>query len=114
MKKYMIIGAVLISSMIFAQAKQPKLEIVGKQVKATYFYDNGQVQQQGFLKDGKLEGKWVAFDTKGNKKSIGEYKNGKKTGSWFFWNDVILSEVDYSNNQITFVKNWKQESLAVN
>ena len=114
MKKYMIIGTVLISSMIFAQAKQPKLEIVDNEVKATYFYENGQVQQQGHFKDGKLEGSWVAFDESGNKKSIGEYTNGKKTGKWFFWNDKSLSEVEYSNNKIMFIKNWKQESLAIN
>ena len=114
MKKYMIIGTVLISSMLFAQAKQPKLEIVDNEVKATYYYDNGQIQQQGFFKNGKLEGKWVAYDNNGNKKSIGEYSNGNKIGKWFFWNDVMLSEVDYSNSKIIEVRNWKQESLAIN
>ena len=115
MKKYMTIGAVLISGMIFAQNKEPKLEALGGSVKATYYYDNGQIQQQGFFKNGKLEGKWVAYDINGNKKSIGEYKNGNKTGKWFFWNDVTLSEVDYSNSQITEVKNWKQcDALVAN
>lgn len=104
MKKYMIIGAALISGMIFAQ-KEPKLEVVGTMVKATYYYDNGQVQQEGFFKDGKLEGKWVAFDANGNKKSVGEYSNGQKTGKWLFWNDAKLSQVEYSNNQIAFVSN---------
>jgi hypothetical protein len=44
----------------------------------------------------------------GNKKSIGEYEKRSKNGKWFFWNDATLSEVDYSNSQITEVKNWKQ------
>ena len=59
----MIIGAVLISGMMFAQ-KEPKLEVVGNLVKATYYHDNGQIQQEGFFKDGKLEGKrpFVASD----------------------------------------------------
>jgi len=104
MKKYMIIGAVLISGMMFAQ-KEPKLEVVGNLVKATYYHDNGQIQQEGFFKDGKLEGKWIAFDTNGNKKSAGEYTNGQKTGKWFFWNEAKSSQVDYSNNQIAFVSN---------
>jgi hypothetical protein len=26
--------------------------------------------------------------------------DGQKSGKWFFWNDTVLSEVDYSNNQI--------------
>lgn len=115
MKKYIVIGAVLISGMIFAQTKEPKLEAVGSTVKATYYHDNGLVQQQGVFKNGKLEGQWVSFDVNGNKKAIGEYKEGVRTGKWFFWNDSLLSEVDYSNSQITEIKNWKQcEALVAN
>jgi len=114
MKKIMILGALVISGFTFAQAKKPMLEQEGNLVKATYYYDNGQIQQQGYFKDGKLEGSWVAFDEKGNKKSIGEYTNGEKTGKWFFWNDKSLSEVDYSNSRVANVKSWKQDALAKN
>lgn len=103
MKKYMIVGAVLISSMVFAQKETPKLEVVDNMVKATYFYDNGKIQQEGFFKDGKLEGKWTSYDASGNKLSVGEYSNGQKVGKWFFWNDNKLSQVDYSNNQVAYV-----------
>jgi len=112
MKKFMTICAVLISRMIFSQDIKPKLEAVGDMVKATYYYENGQVQQEGYFQDGKLQGKWIAYDINGNKKSIGEYSNGLKTGKWFFWNDSVLSEVDYENSQIALVKNWKKEGLA--
>lgn len=114
MKKIMILGALVISAMTFAQTTKPVLEQEGNLVKATYYYDNGKVQQQGHFKDGKLEGSWVAFDEKGNKKSIGEYSNGEKTGKWFFWNDKSLSEVDYSSSRIASVKSWKQDALAKN
>ncbi|MBK8600886.1 MAG: membrane-binding protein [Flavobacterium sp.] len=103
MKKFMIIGAVLISSMIFAQKGTPKLEVVDNMVKATYYYDNGKIQQEGFFKDGKLEGKWIAYDAQGNKLSVGEYSNGQKTGKWFFYNEAKLSQVDYTNNQVAYV-----------
>ena len=103
MKKYMIIGAVLISSMIFAQKGTPKLEVVDNMVKATYYYDNGKIQQEGFFKDGKLEGKWIAYDAQGNKLSVGEYSNGQKTGKWFFYNEAKMSQVDYTNNQVAYV-----------
>jgi antitoxin component YwqK of YwqJK toxin-antitoxin module len=103
MKKFIIIGAVLISSMIFAQKGTPKLEVVDKMVKATYYYDNGKIQQEGFFKDGKLEGKWIAYDAQGNKLSVGEYSNGQKTGKWFFYNEAKLSQVDYTNNQVAYV-----------
>ncbi len=103
MKKYMIIAAVLISSTLFAQNQSPKLEVVNNMVKATYYHENGKVQQEGFFKDGKLDGKWIAYDTQGNKLSVGEYSNGQKVGKWFFWNDAKLSQVDYSNNQVAYV-----------
>nr|WP_314898216.1 membrane-binding protein [uncultured Flavobacterium sp.] len=118
MKKCMILVAILFSGMIFAQEAKPVLEPFGKKIKATYFFENGQVQQEGFFENGKLEGVWVSFDEKGNKTSSGEYKNGLKTGKWFFWsqnNDTginNLSEVDYSNNRIASIKNWKQDALV--
>ncbi len=113
MKKYIIIGAILISGMISAQDVSKKIEVVGNRVKATYYFENGQVQQEGFFKDGKLEGTWVSYNENGTKKSIGEYSKGKKTGKWFFWNDNTLSEVDFSESRIASVRNWKQDALVI-
>lgn len=111
--KKCIFGAVLMSVMAVSAHNGPKLEAVsGGMVKVTYFHDNGNVAQQGYFKDGKAEGKWIAFDAVGNKKSIGEYSNGQKTGKWFFWNDQTLSEVDYADSRVASVKNWKQEVIA--
>lgn len=114
MKKIMILGALVISGLTFAQAKKPVLEQEGTLVKATYYYDNGQVQQQGHFKDGKLDGSWVAFDANGNKTSLGEYANGEKTGKWFFWSNKSLSEVDYSKSRVAKIQSWKQDALAKN
>ena len=111
MKKCVLMGMMLLSGVIFAQ-ETPKLEAVGELVKATYYYENGQVQQEGFFKDGKPEGRWIAYDMKGNKKSIGEYSEGQKTGKWFFWNNASLNEVDYSESRIASVKQWKQDALV--
>ncbi|HMK07318.1 MAG TPA: hypothetical protein VK476_07290 [Flavobacterium sp.] len=113
MKKYMIIGAMLVAGMVSAQSLKPKLEAYGELVKATYYYENGTIQQTGFFKEGKLEGQWVSYDAAGNKKTVGEYNNGIKTGKWIFWNDAVLSEVTYNDNAVAGVKNWKQE-LAKN
>lgn len=118
MKKYIVISAILFSGIIFAQDLKPTLEQFGNKIKATYYFENGQVQQVGFFENGKLEGLWVAFDENGNKTSSGEYKKGIKTGKWLFWSNYnelginSLSEVDYSNNRIASVKNWKQEALV--
>jgi antitoxin component YwqK of YwqJK toxin-antitoxin module len=113
MKKYFILTAVLFSGVLFAQEAKPVLEPFGKKVKATYFFENGQVQQEGFFENGKLEGFWVSYNEDGTKKASGFYDKGVKVGKWFFWNEKNLNEVDYSNNAIAMVKSWKQEAIAV-
>lgn len=112
MKKYLILATLLFSAVIFAQETKPVLEPYGNKVKATYFYENGQIQQVGFFENGKLEGTWMAYDENGAKTSTGDYNNGVKIGKWFFWNESNLTEVDYSNNAIASVKNWKKEAIA--
>jgi antitoxin component YwqK of YwqJK toxin-antitoxin module len=120
MKKCIILAVVLFSGFLFAQEGEPVLEVFGKKVKATYFFDNGNVQQEGFFENGKLEGLWVAFDKKGNKISSGEYKEGVRTGKWFFWTPNVaiasrsLTQVDYSNNNIISVKRMNQEAMVNN
>ena len=112
MKKYMILGALVISGVVFAQNIEPKYEIQGDLVKATYFYDNGQIKQEGFYKDGKVHGKWTSFAETGAKVSLGEFNNGQKSGKWFFWNQNTLSEVDYNNSRVAEVKKWSNETIV--
>ena len=112
MKKYIILTAILFSGILFAQENNPKLEAVGDSVKTTYYFENGKVQQEGFFKNGKLEGVWTSYDVNGNKLSVANYEKGEKTGKWLFWNGDNLSEVDYSNSRIASVKTWKQETLV--
>jgi len=101
MKKYVLMASLLVSGLSFAQEINPKLEEVDGLVKATYYYDNGVVQQQGFFKDGKLDGKWVSFDESGNKKAEAQYSNGEKVGKWMFWNqDNSVAIVEYSERVI--------------
>jgi antitoxin component YwqK of YwqJK toxin-antitoxin module len=115
MKKIMFAAALLFAGMLSAQSvKQPHHEVQDKMVKSTYYYDNGQVKQTGFYKDGKLHGTWVGYNADGTKQSMGEYENGKKVGKWFFWTGSTLSEVDYSNSHIKDVKTWNQGAVAVN
>jgi antitoxin component YwqK of YwqJK toxin-antitoxin module len=112
MKKYIIVAAILISGVIFAQNRTPKHEVIGNLVKSTYYFDNGKVSQEGFYKDGKVHGKWISYDETGNKKAIGEYKDGIKIGKWFFWSNNDLSEVDYSESRVASIKNWKQDAIV--
>lgn len=112
MKKCVILAAVLFSGILTAQEGKPELEVVGNKVKATYYYDNGKIQQEGFFKDGKLDGVWVSYDERGNKSVEGEYSEGVKTGNWTFYNENNLSQVAYVNSKVSSVKNLQKNAVA--
>ena len=116
MKKLILITLIFIGTTAYAQcSKQPKLEVKGDVTLATYFYENGAIQQEGtFNKNGALEGLWTSYDFKGDKLSQGNYSNGIKTGKWFFWTENSLKEVDFVNSKIMNVNEWNLKSeLAV-
>lgn len=112
MKKCVILVAILFSGILVAQEKSPELEAVGNKVKATYYYDNGKVQQEGFFKDGKLDGVWVSYDEKGNKTVIAEYTAGVKTGNWMYFNNKAISQVAYVDNKIESINNLQKKALV--
>jgi antitoxin component YwqK of YwqJK toxin-antitoxin module len=112
MKKCVILVAMMFSGILVAQEVKPELEAVGNKVKATYYFENGKVQQEGFFKDGKLDGVWVSYDEKGNKVAVGEYTDGLKTGKWIFFNENSLCEVAYENSKISSIKNLQKNALA--
>ena len=114
MKKIVIAAVLLVSGMMVAQEVKPKYEVVDQMVKATYFYDNGQVKQEGFYLDGKLHGKWVSYNQDGSKQAMGEYTKGDKTRKCFFWNDTALNEVDFADRRMAEVKKWSKEALVKN
>jgi len=106
MKKILAIALMLCVSLTFAQEdKNVKYTENGDLTEATYFYDNGVVQQEGtFNKEGKLHGIWTSYDVNGDKVTVGKYVDGKKVGKWLFWTkDDIVREVDYSESRIVNV-----------
>ncbi|MGJ8591761.1 MAG: toxin-antitoxin system YwqK family antitoxin [Aquaticitalea sp.] len=115
MKNIVLLVALLLTSYGFAQDKKVTTEKQGDLIKATYFYDNGSIEQVGTLnQDGKLHGEWVSYDLNGKKLALGNYDNGKKVGKWFFWQTDSLKEVDYSNNVIASVNEWSNKtSVAI-
>lgn len=112
MKNKILLCALFVSGLMLAQEVEPKYEIDGNLVKATYYYDNGSVKQEGFYKDGKVHGQWVSYTEKGIKTSMGEYNKGEKTGKWFFWSDGSLNEVDYKDSRVAVVNKWEKETVA--
>lgn len=114
MKKISAAGFLLMAGVLSAQNAKPVHEIENNIVKSTYYYDNGNVRQSGFYKDGKLTGAWVAYNEDGTKQSMGTYENGKKVGKWFFWTGKNLTEVDYRDSRVAEVKKWSKDAVAVN
>ena len=53
---------------------------------STNFYINSkQKKSEGEYKDGKQEGRWIEWWINGQKMSEGNYKDGKKDGNWTWW-----------------------------
>ena len=113
MKKLLIIAALAFSFGANAQQVEPKFEKEGNKVKATYFHANGEVSQQGYFVNQKLDGEWKMFNEKGDKIAVGNYDNGVKTGTWLFWEDDVKKEVDFDNNKIASVTNSKTKEPVV-
>jgi antitoxin component YwqK of YwqJK toxin-antitoxin module len=115
MKKIAALVFLFTVSICNAQEVEPTYEKSENKVKATYYFEDGSVKEQGFFKDAKLTGKWVTYNKQGEKTKIAHYKAGKKVGKWFTWNKNLLKEINYVSNKIVSVKNWNEDSrLALN
>lgn len=115
MNKVIIIALLFISSIGFSQENETTFEKAGDLVKATYYYDNGDVKVEGFFKNKKLAGVWTSFDTNGNKTKIAQYEAGNKVGKWLILGKESLKEINYNNNLIVSVNELKSNSrLALN
>jgi len=46
------------------------------------WYENGKIENEGLMKEDKLEGEWKYYYANGNTRMIGSYINGLKNGVW--------------------------------
>ena len=113
MKRFFAIAIIcLFTTLTYAQENHSEFVEKGDMVYATYYYDNGQIEQQGtFNLKGKLHGEWISYDVKGKKISVGHYENGLKTGKWLFWTNGIVREVIYEKSKIIEVNEWKDNQI---
>ena len=115
MKKIAALVFLFTVSICNAQEVEPTYKKSGDKVKATYYFEDGSVKEEGFFKDAKLTGKWVSYNKQGEKTMTAHYKAGKKVGQWFAMNESSLKEINYSNNAIVNVKKRdKNYKLALN
>ncbi|GGX08302.1 toxin-antitoxin system YwqK family antitoxin [Aquimarina muelleri] len=114
MKNIIAVIAILFSISAMAQDVKPTFEKQGNLIKGTFYFEDGTLRQQGFYnKEGVLHGEWKSYDATGKKIAMGQYKNGVKTGKWFFWSGNKLSEVNYDKNQIADVTTWTDKNNVV-
>ena len=105
--------AIMIGTIAGAQDIKPLYEKDGDLIKGTYYYEDGSIKQEGTYKNGKLHGQWVSYGQDGKKNALAQYEEGNKTGKWFFWNDDLLTEVDYNKNRIAEVRKYKNAEALV-
>ena len=98
MKNVLLMGLLMMGLSLAAQNTKPTYEREGDLVKATFFHDNGQVAQTGFYLGTKLHGEWKMYNKQGDKIAMGNYKEGAKSGKWFYWEGQALNEVEYISN----------------
>jgi len=115
MKKLLTLIVLFVIANINAQEVEPTYEKAGDMVKATYYYQDGSIKEQGFFKDKKLTGQWISYNQDGEKTMIANYDAGKKVGKWFAWNKNSLKEITYNNNKVISLKKWNEDTkLASN
>ena len=115
MKNLIVICILLVGSIAYSQDKQPTFVAEADLVKATYYFDDGEIKTQGYFKNKKLTGEWTRFDSRGNKTQLAYYNNGKKVGKWYVWTKESLKEISYKNNALVTVNIRKQDAkLAIN
>ncbi len=115
MKKILTLTLLFAFTISNAQEVKPTYEKSEDMVKATYYYQDGSIREQGFFKDKKLTGQWISYNQQGEKLMIANYEAGKKVGKWFAWSNNTLKEINYNNSRIVSVKNWNQDTkLASN
>ncbi len=115
MKKLIVFMIMLSVGFTYAQKERTlKHDKEKGLIEVTYYHDNGTVSQTGFYtEDGKLHGEWLSYCTEGNKLISARYDNGKKVGKWFYWSGDTLKEVEYANNAVAKVSEWKSSDTSV-
>ena len=96
------------------QSKKDTYVKNGDAIEATKYHDNGVISQTGLLnKEGKPNGDWVSYNRDGVKIAEAKYNNGEKVGTWFFWKDDTLTEVEYANSRVATVHTWNNKDTRV-
>lgn len=114
MKKIVLTLAavVLTLQLALSQEKAPSFEKQGDLVKATYYFDNGQVKEVGFFKGEKLHDQWVTYDQAGKVTMVAFYKEGLKDGNWYVVDGDTIKKITYKSNKLILVEEVQEMDLS--
>jgi len=64
-------------------------------------YENGQKRTEGNYQNGRREGLWVEWYSNGQKRAEGNYRNGEEEGLWTTWTikGMVASKINYHNGE---------------
>ena len=115
MRTYILTLVLLFGCTVMAQQDAPKtvVEQEGKLTKVSVYHDNGQLAQEGFLKNNRLHGKWMKYDAEGKLLCVANYTKGERNGTWLFWDNNDLIEVEFKNNAIVQKISWEASNKLV-
>ena len=87
------------------------------QTQESYYYDSGQLKEEGHRKENQKNGPWLAYYESGDVSYTGSYNSGQKTGLWkyFFSNSRLESSGHYLNGQKTgeWIQYYPEGPIAV-
>ena len=99
-----LLALIFVLTLGVAQEIKPQFEKQEDLVKATNFYEDGKVKENGFVKNDKLHGEWVSFDQEGRKTAIANSAEGLKVGTWYVVTNQSVKELTYESNKLVSVK----------
>jgi antitoxin component YwqK of YwqJK toxin-antitoxin module len=94
MRKIFYLQLILLGFVIFPVIGQENINSNGFN---TFYYPNGKVLSEGYMKDGKPEGYWKTYYTTGIIKSEGNRRNFQLDSIWIFYNSTgdTITKINY-------------------
>jgi antitoxin component YwqK of YwqJK toxin-antitoxin module len=97
-------------------ATHKNVEDLGKGLqKVTWYYDNGNVAEEGFFLNGKKHGIWTSFNEDGKKAISASWINDKKDGSSYVMYDSgkVKYHIVYSDNKKVSATEFDENGVEV-
>ncbi|HEY4797788.1 MAG TPA: hypothetical protein VII99_01815, partial [Bacteroidia bacterium] len=114
MKRIFILFGIILFSFTFCLA-QPQQNINPNGYNK-FYYENGVISSEGFMKDGRPDGYWKTYSPNGKKKSEGNRKNYELDSLWKFYdaNGKLSIEINYLKGKKEGTKySWDTEGYIL-